>query len=66
VTPEKVGPNLTTKRFVDTIETSSFPCDKLGLDTMTFTKTKHLGSEAVRVSQLKNGKWLPVTDYITP
>jgi branched-chain amino acid transport system substrate-binding protein len=65
-TLEKVGPNLTTKRFVDTIESSSFPRDKLGFDTMTFTKTKHLGSEAVRVSQLKNGKWIPVTDYVTP
>jgi branched-chain amino acid transport system substrate-binding protein len=65
-TLEKVGPNLTAKRFVDTLESSSFPRDKLGFDTMTFTKSKHLGSEAVRVSQMKNGKWAVVSDYITP
>jgi branched-chain amino acid transport system substrate-binding protein len=63
---EKTGPNLTTKRFIETMESSSFPRDKLGFDTMTFTKTKHIGSEAIRVSQLKNGKWTPVTDFITP
>ena len=65
-TLEKVGPNLTTKRFVETLESSSFPRDKLGFDTMTFTKTKHLGSEGVRVSQMKNGKWLPITDFVAP
>lgn len=63
---EKAGANLSTRRFVEAMETSSFPRDKLGFDTMTFTKTKHIGSEAIRVSQLKNGKWTPVTDFITP
>ena len=63
---EKAGPNLTTKGFIAAMESSSFPRDKLEFDTMTFTKTKKLGSEAVRLSQLKSGKWVPVTDYITP
>lgn len=63
---EKAGPNLTTNSFVAAMEGSSFPRDKLEFDTMTFTKTKRLGSEAVRLSQLKSGKWVPVTDYITP
>ncbi|MDR6861508.1 branched-chain amino acid transport system substrate-binding protein [Variovorax guangxiensis] len=63
---EKAGANLATKGFVQAMESSSFPRDKLGFDTMTFSKTKHLGSEAIRLSQLKNGKWMPVTDYIAP
>ncbi|VTU24867.1 Leucine-, isoleucine-, valine-, threonine-, and alanine-binding protein precursor [Variovorax sp. PBL-H6] len=63
---EKAGADLSTRRFIEAMETSSFPRDKLGFDTMTFTKTKHLGSEAIRVSQLKNGKWTPVSDFITP
>lgn len=63
---EKAGANVTTKSFVAAMESSTFPRDKLGFDTMTFTKTKRLGSEAVRLSLLKNGKWSPVTDYITP
>jgi branched-chain amino acid transport system substrate-binding protein len=65
-TLQKVGPDLTTRRFVETLESSTFPRDKLGFDTMTFTKTKHLGSEGVRVSQMKNGKWLPITDFVAP
>ncbi|UUZ68832.1 ABC transporter substrate-binding protein [Polaromonas sp. P2-4] len=65
-TLEKVGPNVTTKRFVEALESSSFPRDKLGFDTMTFSKTKHLGSEAVRISRLVSGKWTPITDYINP
>jgi branched-chain amino acid transport system substrate-binding protein len=65
-TIEKVGPILTTARFVETLENSTFPRDKLGFDTMTFSKTKRLGSDAVRISQLVNGKWTPITDYIKP
>jgi hypothetical protein len=32
---------------------------------MTFSKTKHLGSNRARLSQIQNGKWMPITDYIT-
>lgn len=65
-TIEKVGPKLTVARFSEALESSSFPRDKLGFDTMTFSKTKHLGSDAVRISQLVSAKWTPVTDYIQP
>ncbi|MEJ8857387.1 ABC transporter substrate-binding protein [Variovorax robiniae] len=65
-TLDKVGPDLTTDRFVQTMETSTFPRDKLGFDTMSFAKTKRLGSEAVRISKIVNGKWVPVTDYMQP
>ena len=63
---ERAGANLTTKNFIEAMESSSFPRDKLGFDTMTYSKTKHLGSETIRLSQLKNGRWMPVTDYIAP
>lgn len=62
----KTGANLTVRNLIATLESSSFPRDKLEFDTMSFSKTKHLGSEAVRLSRLKNGKWVPVTDYMTP
>ncbi|CAN7726352.1 ABC transporter substrate-binding protein [Variovorax sp. LjRoot84] len=65
-TLEKVGPNLTAQRFVETMEISTFPRDKLGFDTMSFTKTKRLGSEAVRISHIVNGRWVPITDYLQP
>lgn len=65
-TLEKVGADLTTARFVQALETSTFPRDKLGFDTMSFSKTKRLGSEAVRISKLVNGRWVPITDYLQP
>jgi branched-chain amino acid transport system substrate-binding protein len=65
-TLEKVGADLTTQRFVEAMETSTFPRDKMGFDTMRFSKTKRLGSDAVRISRLKGGRWVPITDYLQP
>jgi branched-chain amino acid transport system substrate-binding protein len=65
-TLQKVGPDLTTKRFVDTMEGTSFAATPLGFNALTFSKTKRLGSEAVRISRITNGRWTPVTDFINP
>ena len=62
---EKAGPNLTTDSFVNSIESFSMPRDMFGGDAVSFTKTKHLGSNRARLSQIVNGKWTPITDYIT-
>jgi len=62
---EKTGPNLTTDNFVKTLENFSSPRDMFGADAMSFSKTKHLGSNRSRLSQIVNGKWTPLTDYIT-
>ena len=62
---EKTGPNLTTDAFVAQLEKTTLPRDMFGSDEMTFTKTKHLGSNRARLSQIQNGKWVPITDYIT-
>lgn len=62
---EKTGPKLTTDTFINTLENFSTPRDMFGADAMTFSKTKHLGSNRARLSQIVNGKWTPITDYIT-
>jgi len=62
---QKTGPKLTTDTFINTIENFSSPRDMFGSDAMSFSKTKHLGSNRARLSQIVNGKWTPVTDYIT-
>src|SRR3954468_18738693 len=62
---EKAGPNLTTDTFVNSIESFAMPRDMFGGDAVSFTKTKHLGSNRARLSQIVNGKWTPITDYIT-
>jgi branched-chain amino acid transport system substrate-binding protein len=61
----KTGANLTTDNFVKTLEKFTAPRDMFGSDSFSFTPTKHLGSNRARLSQIVNGKWTPVTDYIT-
>ena len=65
IVAEKTGPNLTTDAFVAQLEKTTLPRDIFGSDEMTFSKTKHLGSNRARLSQIQNGKWTPITDYIT-
>ena len=62
---DKAGPKLTTDSFVNTLENFSAPRDMFGADAMTFSRTRHLGSNRARLSQIINGKWTPITDYIT-
>jgi branched-chain amino acid transport system substrate-binding protein len=62
---EKAGPNLTTDSWIAAMETYSAPRDMFGADAMSFSKTQHLGSGRSRLAQIQNGRWTPVTDYIT-
>ncbi len=62
---EKAGPNLTTDTFINSLEGFSMSRDMFGGDAVSFSKTKHLGSNRARLSQIVNGKWTPITDYIT-
>jgi branched-chain amino acid transport system substrate-binding protein len=61
----RTGANLTTDAFINTLDKFTAPRDMFGRDAMSFTKTKHLGSNRSRLSQIVNGKWTPITDYIT-
>jgi branched-chain amino acid transport system substrate-binding protein len=61
----KAGDNLTTDSFINTLDKFTSPRDMFGADSMSFSKTKHLGSNRARLSQIINGKWTPITDYIT-
>ena len=40
-------------------------CVNAGADAFNFTPTKHLGSNRARLSQIINGKWTSVSDFIT-
>ena len=61
----RTGASLTTDAFINTLDKFTAPRDMFGRDAMSFTKTKHLGSNRSRLSQIVNGKWTPITDYIT-
>ncbi|MCX7240143.1 MAG: ABC transporter substrate-binding protein [Burkholderiales bacterium] len=62
---EKVGPNLTTDNFVKTMDTMSFTDPLFGSAPSNYTPTKRLGSEVSRLSQIQDGKWKVVSDYIS-
>jgi branched-chain amino acid transport system substrate-binding protein len=61
----KTGPNLTVESFIKTLDGFTSPRDMFGGDAFSFTPTKHLGSNRARLSQIINGKWTSVSDFIT-
>ncbi len=63
---EKAGPQLTTKAFINALESSSFPPDFFGFDTISFTPTRHAGTESVRLSQIVDGQWRTITEFDNP
>jgi branched-chain amino acid transport system substrate-binding protein len=61
---QKTGPNLTTDTFVKTMDTMSFDPDMFGSPKATYSATKRLGNDQSRLSQIKDGKWVVVGDYV--
>ena len=62
----KAGKNLTTDTFIKALDSLTTPPDMFGGDGMSFTPTKHLGSNKSRLSQIKDGKWTVITPYVEP
>jgi branched-chain amino acid transport system substrate-binding protein len=63
-TAKKTGANLTVDGFVKTLEGTTFARDMFGSPPYKFSATQHLGNSKSRISQIQNGKWTPVTDYL--
>ncbi|KWT98676.1 MULTISPECIES: ABC transporter substrate-binding protein [unclassified Variovorax] len=63
---QKAGPNLTTDSFVKAMDTMTFEPDMFGAPKSTYTATKRLGNELSRLSQIVDGKWKVVSDYVAP
>lgn len=61
---QKAGPNLTTDSFIKTMDGMTFPPDMFGAPEMTFSATKRLGNDSSRLSQIQDGKWKVVSDYL--
>jgi branched-chain amino acid transport system substrate-binding protein len=62
----KAGPNLTTDSFIKAMDSMSFPTDIFGSAPATFSATKRLGSDASRLSQIQDGRWKVVSEYVKP
>ncbi len=61
---EKAGQNLTTDSFAKVMDSMSTPPDIFGSPSTSFSPTKHMGSDAARLSQIIDGKWKVVSEYI--
>jgi branched-chain amino acid transport system substrate-binding protein len=62
----KAGANLTTDSFIKAMDGMVFPPDMFGSPEAKFTATKRLGNELSRMSQITDGKWKVVSDYVKP
>lgn len=63
---QKAGPNLTTDSFVKAMETMTIPPDIFGSAEGSFGPNKRQGSDMARLSQLQDGRWKLVSDYVKP
>jgi branched-chain amino acid transport system substrate-binding protein len=63
---QKAGPNLTTDTFIKTMDGMTVPPDMFGSPQLKFTPKQHLGSDLSRLSQIQDGKWKVVSDYVKP
>lgn len=61
---QKAGPNLTTDSFIKAMDSMSFPTDMFGSPPASYTATKRLGNNLSRLSQIQDGRWKVVSDYI--
>jgi branched-chain amino acid transport system substrate-binding protein len=63
---QSAGKNLTTDSFIKTMDTLSLLPDIFGSAPASYSPTKRLGSDASRLSQITEGKWKVVSDYVKP
>ncbi len=60
----KAGKGLNTDSFIKAMDTMTIPPDMFGSAPANFTATKRLGSESSRLSQITDGKWKVISEYI--
>ncbi len=61
----KAGKTLTTDSFIKAMDTLVVPPDIFGSPQASFSPTKRLGSDSSRLSQITDGKWKVVSEYIS-
>lgn len=63
-TAEKAGSGLDTDRFVKALETNPYPRTFLGTPDYAWGPDKRLGNTQIRISQIQNGRWVTISDFI--
>lgn len=64
LTALRVGHNLSTDTFVGAMDKTTLPRDMFGRPELTFGPGKRLGNAYSRLSQIQNGRWTVVSDYV--
>ena len=62
---QKAGPSLTTDSFIKAMDSMTIPADMFGSAPSSYSSTKRIGSDASRLSQIQDGKWKVVSDYLS-
>ena len=62
---QKAGTSLSTESFIKAMDTMVIPADIFGSAEGSFGPQKRLGSNLSRLSQLQDGRWKVVSNYIT-
>jgi len=62
----KAGANLNTDTFIKAMDTMVVPPDIFGSPEARYSPTKRLGNDLSRLSQIVDGRWKVVSDYIKP
>ena len=63
---QKAGTNLSTESFIKAMDTMTIEPDMFGSPLTTYTTTKRLGNDLSRLSQITDGRWKVVSDYVKP
>ena len=61
---QRAGPNLTTDSFVKATETHKFEPDIFGSPVASFGPKKRQGTDTARLSQIVDGRWKVVSEYM--
>ncbi len=61
----KAGKGLSTESFIKVMDSLIVPPDIFGSAPASFTATKRLGSDASRISQIQDGKWKAISEYVS-
>ena len=62
---QKAGANLSVDSFMKAMDSYTSDSDIFGAAPMSLTATKRLASNQARLSQIQNGRWKVVSDYLS-
>ena len=63
-TADKAGRELTVERFTAAMESLHTPRDFFGAPEYRFSRDDHLGNRHGRIAQIRDGRWVILSDYL--